>query len=183
MKWEGTPRQQATACLEAADSRGQIKRIGDRLDREEEVRRCLVQIAAEKGIDLPEDVLSWPGKRLLRLVLDRAESAQVIRNPIRRDEGFVCVHCGLEVSPHGRTARNHCPQCLRSLHVDIVPGDRLSSCHGVLEPVGLSFRGGDPVIHYRCRKCNAEGVNRALEDGDPPDDPAALRRLSAQERL
>ncbi|MDQ5968548.1 MAG: hypothetical protein QG561_147 [Patescibacteria group bacterium] len=49
---------------------------------------------------------------------------------IMRNETFTCVHCGIQVSQHPTgSARNHCPVCLYSLHVDeSVPGDRLSDC-------------------------------------------------------
>jgi hypothetical protein len=47
--------------------------------------------------------------------------------------------------------------------------------------VGLRLDHGEPVIRYRCARCGAERVNRALEDGDDPDDAELLRRLSAGE--
>ena len=80
----------------------------------------------------------------------------------KNDEGFVCVNCGFEVMPLGRTSRNHCPQCLCSLHVDILPGDRACGCRGVLRPVRTL---PDPkkgfVILYKCDKCGFEGRNKA----------------------
>ncbi|WDF05905.1 RNHCP domain-containing protein [Shouchella hunanensis] len=30
--------------------------------------------------------------------------------------------------------RNHCPFCLYSKHQDIIPGDRASTCGGLMEP-------------------------------------------------
>ena len=43
---------------------------------------------------------------------------------------FVCKVCGRTVIPEnaGSDHRNHCPNCLSSLHVDIDPGDRASDC-------------------------------------------------------
>lgn len=80
----------------------------------------------------------------------------------KNDEGFVCVNCGFKVEPLGRTSRNHCPRCLCSLHVDILPGDRACDCRGVLRPV-RTFP--DPkkefVILYKCDKCGFEGRNKA----------------------
>ncbi len=80
----------------------------------------------------------------------------------KNDEGFVCVNCGFKVEPLGRTSRNHCPKCLCSLHVDILPGDRACDCRGVLRPV-RTFP--DPkkgfVILYKCDKCGFEGRNKA----------------------
>lgn len=48
------------------------------------------------------------------------------------NETFVCKVCGRTVVPEGAGSshRNHCPNCLYSLHVDINPGDRESDCGG-----------------------------------------------------
>ena len=53
------------------------------------------------------------------------------------DEKFVCEHCHKEVQKLGYTARDHCPICLSSKHLDINPGDRASLCKGVLEPIAI----------------------------------------------
>lgn len=47
-------------------------------------------------------------------------------------EGFPCKVCGRPVTPAGAGSdhRNHCPNCLSSLHVDVEPGDRASDCGG-----------------------------------------------------
>ena len=87
----------------------------------------------------------------------------------KNDSGFICANCGKEVGPLGYTSRNHCPHCLFSLHVDIMPGDRKNSCGGILEPV-LSEPCPDPkksfVITFRCRKCGGLVRNRAANDDD-----------------
>ena len=54
-----------------------------------------------------------------------------------KDENFICDNCGMEVKKLNYTARDHCPYCLYSKHVDIMPGDRLNNCHGLLKPIGL----------------------------------------------
>mgnify|MGYP002707339772 FL=1 len=48
------------------------------------------------------------------------------------NEAFVCKVCGRTVVPQGAGSehRNHCPNCLSSLHVDIEPGDRAADCGG-----------------------------------------------------
>ena len=48
------------------------------------------------------------------------------------NETFTCKNCGRLVVPEGAGSnhRNHCPNCLYSLHVDIEPGDRESDCGG-----------------------------------------------------
>ena len=53
------------------------------------------------------------------------------------DENFICEHCGKEVKKAEYTARDHCPYCLYSKHVDINPGDRENTCKGLLKPIGI----------------------------------------------
>ena len=55
---------------------------------------------------------------------------------------FTCKVCGRLVTPGGAGTehRNHCPNCLSSVHVDEKPGDRASDCHGVMEPVAVWVR-------------------------------------------
>lgn len=97
------------------------------------------------------------------------------------NNAFTCAHCGAEVRPlRNGSVRNHCPVCLHSLHVDIQPGDRACTCHGVMVPVGLDQSGkkGWMILHC-CSKCGFEGRNRAaLDDPDQPDDWDALVTLS-----
>ena len=53
------------------------------------------------------------------------------------DEEFVCDNCGKMVNKLNYTARDHCPFCLYSKHVDINPGDRLNKCRGLLKPIDI----------------------------------------------
>lgn len=98
----------------------------------------------------------------------------------RRSEentGFECGHCSRRVSPHaGGSYRNHCPHCLWSKHVDVVPGDRAASCGGQMQPAGVDHSGkkGFMVIH-RCTLCGAEDRNRLAPDDDM-DQVIALQR-------
>ena len=70
------------------------------------------------------------------------------------DEEFECEVCGLLVSPLGYSARNHCPRCLSSKHVDINPGDRACDCLGILKPIAIEpFKKGKYKIIYRCETC------------------------------
>ena len=75
---------------------------------------------------------------------------------------FVCKVCGRTVIPEnaGSDHRNHCPNCLSSLHVDIDPGDRASDCGGIMEPVAVWVRKG---IH-RCKRCGVLHSNRVAAD-------------------
>lgn len=99
----------------------------------------------------------------------------------KNDAGFVCRHCGKEVLPLGYTSRNHCPFCLYSLHVDILPGDRANPCGGLLRPVRAEpdARRGYILVH-RCEKCGAEVRNRTAHEAKvQPDDVNLIIRLTA----
>lgn len=163
------------------ESRGDVKRVGAQIDVDPELRASWESRARAAGLD-PEDVAGMPGKKLVRAVLDRASTAQVRKNPIARDEAFTCAVCGADVPVGGRRPRDHCPWCLRSLHVDVVPGDRAAGCGGVLEPVALEPGRDGLDLVYRCAQCGAARRNRVLDDLSVPDDPAALRRVSAGAR-
>lgn len=174
-------RARVAALLAAARTRADWKRLGAWLDEEgAELRAPLLADARARGIALDDEALTWPGKRLLRRARGAEEGARERKNPIRRDEAFTCAHCGRGVPAGGATVRDHCPWCLRSLHVDEVPGDRAAGCGGLMDPVGLEIGGrAEAVIRYRCRACGLEHRNRAAVDAEPPDDPEALRGLAA----
>ncbi len=72
----------------------------------------------------------------------------------RKIENFICAHCGASVSGNGYT--NHCPQCLWSMHVDLNPGDRESSCGGLMEPVEIQIKSQRATILHRCTRCGFE---------------------------
>lgn len=174
------PRTVDVATLLAAESRGEVRRLGEWLDGEGRGQRAaLVAAAVARGVVLPEEWEELPGKKLLRLCLARADEAQVRTNPIALDEAFTCAVCGAEVPAGGRRPRDHCPFCLRSLHVDVVPGDRAAGCGGVLEPIAVVRTGSGADLEYRCARCGAARRNRVLDDVVPPDDPAALRVVAA----
>lgn len=165
-----------TVLTESAASRKALKRHAQWLEGEPlATRRALIDLARQQGAGLPEEAEAWPAKKLIRRALDRQAQAQVRLNPRRIDQGFDCAHCGAQVPLGGRTVRDHCPSCLRSLHVDVVPGDRASDCEGILDPIGAQQRAGAWVIRYRCRSCGHLQNNKA----HPHDDPALLARVSA----
>ncbi len=173
-----TARERAVALLERATSRGAIKRLAGEVDADLELRLALVAEGRRRGASLPDDAANWPGKRLLRVARAREVESRVRKNPIHRDEDFTCSHCQADVAAHGRTARDHCPHCLRSLHVDVVPGDRAAGCGGILDPVGADKRGQEISIRYTCRTCGADRRNRAILDGATPDDWDAVVALT-----
>lgn len=172
----------AVALLDADGGRGALKRAAEVLDHEPALRAALIAAAAQRGVALPDTAATWPGKRLLRAARARSDAAQVIRSPIARDEAFVCARCGAAVPAHGRTARDHCPWCLWSLHVDRVPGDRAADCGGLLEPIAVRRAGRKVQLAYRCVRCGEERRNQVLTDGEPPDDWAKVVALSAAPR-
>ena len=83
-----------------------------------------------------------------------------------RDENFICEYCGNEVTKLNYTARDHCPYCLYSKHVDINPGDRLNNCLGLLEPIGIEKFKDTYKIIYKCSKCNELHKNIIANDDD-----------------
>ena len=85
-------------------------------------------------------------------------------------ETFTCRNCGREVIPEGAGTdhRNHCPNCLCSVHLDIEPGDRAADCGGLMEPVAVWVRkNGEWAIIHRCRICGHMSSNRVAADDNP----------------
>jgi len=95
------------------------------------------------------------------------------------NESFVCTHCGTQVPPSGKSCRNHCPECLHSVHVDVNPGDRSANCGGLMIPVDIFVhpKKGYQVTHV-CRDCGYEGRNiLALDDMNYPDSMDCVTRI------
>ena len=83
---------------------------------------------------------------------------------------FTCKVCGRPVGSQGAGSshRNHCPNCLSSLHVDQEPGDRASDCGGIMEPIGVWVRkNGEWAVIHRCRRCGQLSSNRVAADDNP----------------
>lgn len=81
------------------------------------------------------------------------------------DEYFDCDVCGTHVKPLGYTARDHCPECLSSKHLDINPGDRASECGGTLVPIGIENAKKDRYkIVYKCDACGEIKRNVTARD-------------------
>lgn len=80
------------------------------------------------------------------------------------DENFICLNCGKEVLKLGYTARDHCPNCLCSMHVDINPGDRANTCMGLMIPIGIEKYKNTYKIIYKCSKCNQIHKNVMAND-------------------
>ncbi len=83
------------------------------------------------------------------------------------DESFICINCGKTVEKLEYTARDHCPFCLYSIHVDNNPGDRLSTCHGLLKPIAIEKGKKDLYkIVYKCSNCGEIKRNIQANDDD-----------------
>ena len=82
------------------------------------------------------------------------------------DEKFICENCNRKVEKLNYTARDHCPYCLYSKHVDINPGDRLNSCMGLMKPIGIEKYKNTYKIIYKCSKCNTIHKNIIAIDDD-----------------
>lgn len=94
------------------------------------------------------------------------------------DESFKCINCGNLVPKLKYTSRNHCNHCLCSIHVDESPGDRASSCHGLLRPIRIDYNGkkGYIIIH-KCEKCGIIKRNKAADD----DNMSLIIKISSGE--
>lgn len=86
------------------------------------------------------------------------------------NETFTCKVCGRMVTPEGTGSehRNHCPNCLASVHVDNTPGDRESDCGGIMEPISIWIKnGGEWALIHRCKRCGHINSNRTAADDNP----------------
>ncbi len=86
--------------------------------------------------------------------------------------GFICLNCHKKIEKlTNGSYRNHCPFCLYSLHVDKHPGDRASTCGGLMAPIGLAYKSkkGWQLIHC-CQRCGIQVVNKIAIDTVQPDD-------------
>jgi hypothetical protein len=100
-----------------------------------------------------------------------------------RNESFHCRHCGFLVQPSAKSCRNHCPNCLYSVHLDVFPGDRDANCGGLMEPIAVEYNSkkGYQIVH-NCLLCGKRTKNiAALEDGNQSDSLDTL--LSIMSRL
>jgi len=83
------------------------------------------------------------------------------------NEQFTCENCwkNIEKHPEG-SARNHCPFCLYSKHLDKdFPGDRLSTCYWLMKPIGIDYKKNKwYMIKHRCTKCSKEILNKIAPD-------------------
>lgn len=94
------------------------------------------------------------------------------------------MRCGIEVvAVTNGSYRNHCPACLWSRHLDVVPGDRAARCGAPMQPERIDHRSGKGlVIVHRCTGCGACRVNRIAADTVQADDVEVIATLAAGRR-
>ena len=80
------------------------------------------------------------------------------------DEDFVCDYCQKKVNKLLVSARDHCPFCLYSKHVDINHGDRANTCKGLLKPIDIEKYKNTYKIIYKCEKCGQFHKNVMAND-------------------
>ena len=83
---------------------------------------------------------------------------------IKNIENFICESCGKQ--NHGNGYTNHCIYCLTSKHVDINPGDRKATCHGLMKPIDIKKQRDHFIITFVCQKCGHIHKNKT----NPKDD-------------
>lgn len=111
------------------------------------------------------------------------------------ETAFRCAHCGMLVNCSreysGVNNRNHCPNCLWSLHVDLYKaGDRKAECRARMRPIGLTLKHspkkyssettGELMIIHECTACGKISINRIAAD-DSPGNLLALYESSARD--
>jgi len=82
------------------------------------------------------------------------------------DEIFICENCNKNVEKLNYSARDHCPYCLYSKHVDINPGDRMNNCKGLLIPIDIEKFKDTYKIIYKCANCSQLHKNIIANDDD-----------------
>lgn len=82
------------------------------------------------------------------------------------NEEFDCRHCATHNEKLAGGCRNHCKNCLYSLHLDESnPGDRQSDCHGLMTPFKIDHSGKKGwMIYHKCEKCGKIIPNKTADD-------------------
>ena len=90
------------------------------------------------------------------------------KNFIVINESFTCSYCNHKNPPLDGGCRNHCMKCLYSIHVDQdIPGDRKSSCHGLMKPYKIDYQSNKGyIIIHKCLQCGQLKRNKVSKDDD-----------------
>ena len=92
----------------------------------------------------------------------------------KKKEDFTCEKCGFSVVGNGYT--NHCSNCLYSKHVDISPGDRLSTCGGLMKPIRVEGTEKGYRLVHKCIVCGYEKTNKV----SPEDNIETMASIAKQ---
>lgn len=105
------------------------------------------------------------------------ESIQSMRHFIvPRESTYLCEHCGHQVL--GGRYNNHCPACLWSKHLDkLIPGDRASTCLGLMQPVAVIQKHGSWRIVHVCLKCG----HQFTVDSAPGDNVEVIIQIASNQ--
>lgn len=85
------------------------------------------------------------------------------------NDSFTCENCWKNVKKHPEwSARNHCPFCLSSKHLDEnFPWDRASECKWIMEAIDIDYKKNKwYMIKHKCKKCSKEILNKVAPDDD-----------------
>jgi len=85
------------------------------------------------------------------------------------NDSFICEKCLKLVTKHPEwSARNHCPFCLYSKHMDEVsPWDRESKCWWLMQAIWIDYKKNKwNMIKHICIKCNKIILNKVAPDDD-----------------
>ena len=85
------------------------------------------------------------------------------------NDSFKCDNCLKDIIKHPEwSARNHCPYCLYSKHLDEVsPWDRISKCHWLMKAIDIDYKKNKwNMIKHKCKKCGKEILNKLSPDDD-----------------
>lgn len=86
---------------------------------------------------------------------------------IMKNENFECENCWKTIIKHPEgSARNHCPYCLYSKHLDKeFPWDRKSECLWLMKPIDIDYKKNKwNMIKHKCNKCGKEILNKIAPD-------------------
>ncbi len=85
------------------------------------------------------------------------------------NDSFKCENCHKQITKHPEwSARNHCPYCLYSKHLDEkFPWDRVSDCWWLMEPIDIDYKKNKwNMVKHRCEKCWKEILNKIASDDE-----------------
>ena len=83
------------------------------------------------------------------------------------NESFECENCWQNIEKHPEwSARNHCPFCLFSKHLDKdFPWDRSSECGWLMMPAWIDHKKNKWwMIEHKCQKCGKTILNKIAPD-------------------